>query len=220
MKGSLVWLVLPILLALTGGATRAQRVDVGITADEDGLRSFHLAIGDYYRVPAPDVMAVRDHGIPDDELPVVFFLAARSKVSPDTIVDLRLGGWSWDRITVHFGLGPDIYYVPCPVVVQGPPYGHAYGHYRKHPRGEWKKIHLDDDDVVNLVGLRFVSEHEGVPPQDVIRLRSDGRPFVAVASEVRKAKEHRDGGRSHKGQSKGDGDKHGHGEGKGHGKKE
>lgn len=215
MKRSIVWLVVPVFLAVIGGVGNAQQVDVGVTADENGLRSFHLAIGDYYHVPPPDVTVVRDHGIPDDELPVVFFLATQARVSPETIVQLRLEGWSWDRITFHLGLRPDIYYVPVSVPVQGPPYGHAYGYFRKHPRREWRRMHLGDADIVNLVALRFISEHEGIPPQEVIRLRSGGRPFVAVASEVRTEKAHREGAADHKGPQKGQG----HKEGKGHGKR-
>lgn len=213
MKRFLVLSIVAVLFAAPG-VTRAQ-VNVGVSLDEDGLRSFHMAIGDYYHVPQSEVMVVRDRGIPDDELPVVFFLAARARVSPRTVVDLRLGGWSWDRITVHYGFGPDIYYVPVPVMVEGPPYGHAYGYYKKHPRREWKKMRLGDDDIVNLVDLRFVSEHEKVAPQEIIRLRSAGKPFVTVASEIRKEK-----GRpgNHSGDAKPA--KHGgHGQGKGHGKK-
>jgi hypothetical protein len=84
-------------------------------------------------------LIVRDRGIHQEELPVVFFLAQRARVSPEAVVDLRLRGMNWMDITLQFGLSPDIYYVPVKSVKGGPPYGHAYGYCKKHPKKEWKK---------------------------------------------------------------------------------
>lgn len=195
------------LLAAPAGPAKAD-MSAGISFDDDGLRSFYLAVGDFYRVPEREVIVVRERTIPDDELPVVFFLASRAHVAPGVIVDLRLGGMSWDRITVHFGLGPEIYYVPVAVPVSGPPYGHAYGHYKKHPRNQWSKIHLSDADVVNLVNLRFISDHMGVPAQDVIKMRGGGKHFSAIHSEMKKAKGKGPGGEA-KAHNKGGGQKGG-----------
>jgi hypothetical protein len=90
-------------------------------------------------------------------------------------------------ITLHFGLGPDIYYVPVREVY-GPPYGRAYGHYKNKHRKDWHRIRLDDHEVVDMVNLRFMSEHYGRPPEEVMRMRSSGKSFVGINDEFRRGK--------------------------------
>jgi hypothetical protein len=127
---------------------------------------------------------VRERHIPDEELPVVFFLARRARVAPDVIVTLRLGGKSWMEITHHYGLGADIFYVPVKNV-SGPPYGKAYGYYKNKPRKEWKHIKLADDDVLNLVNLKFISSYYGYAPEDVIKMRSSGKSFRTINKDIK-----------------------------------
>jgi hypothetical protein len=182
------------LVPLIAHAGYAQ-VEFGARID-DGLEGFYLAVGDYFQVPEKEVIVVREARIPDDEIPVVFFLAAMANTSPDVIIDLRLGGRSWFDITLRFGLRPDIYYVPVMIVVNGPPYGRAYGYYRKRPRDQWNRIVLSDADIVNLVNLRFLSEFHGLPPEEVIRMRSRGVAFPLIDDDIRYEKEHRDKGKS------------------------
>jgi hypothetical protein len=40
--------------------------------------------------------------------------------------------------------------------------------------------------VMNLVNLRFVSEHYRLPPDEVIRLRTGGKDFVNINHDIRK----------------------------------
>lgn len=164
-------------------------VDLGVSIGDEGLRGFYFAVGDYYRVPVRDVIVVRERHIPDEEIPVVFFIAQRAHVRPATIRDLRLRGMTWMDITLHFGLSPEIFYVPIrEVVVTGPSYGNAYGYYKKKPRKEWRKIVLDDDAVINLVNLRFISDHYGYEPEKVIKLREGGKNFIVINKEIAKEK--------------------------------
>ncbi len=104
-------------------------------------------------------------------------------------------------ISLHFGLGPEVYYVPVEEV-SGPPYGRAYGYYRNKPRAEWKLIRLSDDDVVNFVNLRFVTEHYGYAAPEVMKMRSEGKSFVDINDEVRTRKRGRDEGKEGKGRGK------------------
>ena len=146
------------------------------------IGNFHVAVSNYYHVPQREVILIRERRIRDDDLPVVLFIAQRARVTPATIVDLRLGGLSWWDISVRYGIGPEVYYVPV-TVAPGPPYGRAYGHYKK-PRTQWNTIVLSDDDVVNLVHVRFLSDYYHVPPERVIEVRGRQRDFVAVHHEV------------------------------------
>jgi len=95
----------------------------------------------------------------------------------------------------------------------GPPYGKAYGHYKKHEH-DYKRVVLADEDVVNLVNLRFISDYHRVAPEMVMDMRSQGGRFVVINEEVRKGKGEHRGDDEDKGK-----DKHQEGEkGKGKGK--
>jgi hypothetical protein len=170
-------------LSLPGGA--GAGIDLGVSIGDGGVKGFYLAMGDFYRVPARNVGVIAGRGIPDDELPVVFFLAARVGVAPGVIVDLRLGGTTWMHICLKYGFGADIFYMP---VKAGPPYGKAYGHYMGKPKSAWKKLKLRDADIVNLVNLKFISGHYGYSAGEVIKMREQGKSFVAIHDNVKKAR--------------------------------
>lgn len=182
----LVSLLSLIAFCVVPGDSRAD-VNAGISLDGDGIKGFYLAIGDHYNVSQDQIIVVRQRNIPDEELPVVFFLARRVGVAPDVIIKLRLGGMSWMEITADFGLSPEIYYIPV-AIDPGPPYGKAYGHFKNRDRHEWGRIWLADADIVNFVNLRFISEHYKYSPEDVIKLRQGGRTFVDINAKVKTAK--------------------------------
>ncbi len=225
----IIFLFIALMFLVPAASASAQSVSTGISISNGELRSFYLAIGDYYRVPESRVVYVRDHyRFPDEELPVVFFLASRAHVDPQVIIDLRIRQrMSWLNITLHYGLTPEIYYVPVKRVA--PPYGNAYGHYKKHGK-DYKKVRLADADVVNLVNLRFMSEYHGVAAEVVMDERGRGERFVAINEHHHKEKgKQRDQGDDRgKGKDKNDkwdkkdkkdkDDKHDKNKGKGHGK--
>lgn len=180
------------LLAFLGAAlaltrTAAAQINLGITADRDGISSFYLSIGSYYKAPETEVRVVRQGGIPDDELAVVFFIAKKAGVPPKTIMNLRLKGMGWYAISQKYGLTAADFYVPLRRD-PGPPYGKAYGHYKKVPKNQWRTVRLDDDDIVNLVNLRFISEYHGYEADDVVRMRTEGRNFVVIEKDVKQKK--------------------------------
>ena len=152
--------------------------------DRGGASSFYLSVGEYYGFPERDVYFIRDRRVPDDEIPVVCFIAQRAHVAPSAVLDLRSRGESWMDISLHFGLTPDVYYVPV-TEVYGSTYDRAYGYYRSRPRTEWNSIRLSDADVVNFVNLRFVSDHYGYSAPQVMKMRDQGHSFVKINDEAR-----------------------------------
>jgi hypothetical protein len=175
-----------VLLSLVcGPALGVQRAEAqtpfSVSAN---VGDFHVAVANYYHVPEREVVVIRERRIPDDEIPIALFIAQRAVVSTATVIDFRLRGNSWWDISLRFGLSPEVYYVPV-TVTPGPPYGKAYGHYKKKPKHQWNTIVLTDADIVNLVQLRFLSEHYRVPPERIIELRGSNRDFIAVHANVR-----------------------------------
>lgn len=167
------------------------RTSVGASVVDGRLSSFYLSLGEYYRVPERDILFIHERHIPDHDIPVVLFISRHAHIAPAIIIDFRLAGLSWMDISLRFGLAPDIFYVPVQSIY-GPPYGNAYGHYQRHQRSEWHKIRLADEDIMNLVNLRFISERYRVPPEDVMRMRSGGKNFVTIHDEVHRRPDNRD----------------------------
>jgi len=181
-------------------SVRAQ-VEMGVSIGEEGVRGFYLTVGQYFKRPEREVIVVRERGLSDEEIPVAFFIAIRASVEPRVIIDLRLGGMRWLDICGRYRLSPEIFYVPVAMEVKGPPYGKAYGHFKKKSRKQWKTIALADDDIINLVNLKMMSEHYGVPAAEVIKIRSGGKSFVVLNDDIRKGK--KDKGSKEKGKGKG-----------------
>lgn len=186
----IIFLLLSLIL-FPGVNTADAGFDLGVSVGDEGVKSFYLAVGDYYRVPQREVMMIRERHIDDEEIPVVLFLASRIRVAPATIIDLRLAGKSWMDISLRFGLSPEIFYIPVDAAKIGPPYGKAYGYYKTKPKKEWKHMKFSDADVVDLVNLRFVSEHYKYPPEEVIKMRGKGKKFTAINNDIEKEKKGR-----------------------------
>lgn len=183
-------LIATLAVAVCGAAAWAAQVDLGLAVSDGRLRAFYIAVGDHYRVAPRAVLDLRTrYRLLDDELPVVYFLAARAHVGPQVVVDLRLGRRSWFDIAVHLGLSPEIFFVPVRAEKIGPPYGNAYGYYRKHGyAGDWRRLVLADREVIDLVNLRFLSEHHGMAPDEIIVWRGRHASFVRIHDEIGRAK--------------------------------
>jgi hypothetical protein len=186
-KATLLVAILLLFAALPGARAGDVSVSAGIRISDSSVKGFHLAVSNHYRVEERTVLLARKRKIPDDHLPVVFFLAQRAQVSPDVIVSLRLGGMSWMAITAKYGLTAGIYHVPV-TADYGPPYGRALGHFKNRKRSAWGKIQLADDDIVSLVNIKFLAAHHGCTPDAVIKMRQKGDGFIQLHG---RAKAHR-----------------------------
>jgi len=116
----------------------------------------------------------------EDDLLVALHLVRVTGVDFEIVARWRRDGQSWDEITRRCRRDCSIYYVAMPEDTRpGPPYGRAYGHWRKHPKGD---LRLDDEEIYALVMLRSLSEHAGVTPSEVVRRRSKGESPRAIAA--------------------------------------
>jgi len=192
MRDVFIKLVAGLCITVAASSSALADTDIGLSVDDGGIKSFYLAIGDHYGVPQNNIVAVKKRSLSDEELAVVFFLAARAKIGSNVIVDLRLGGKTWMEIALKIGIQADVFYVPL-TRKPGPPYGKAYGHFKNKKRNKWQEIDLTDADIINFVNLRFISEHYGYSADDVVAFREKGLSFVKINSEVKnKAKKQND----------------------------
>lgn len=169
-----------MILALWGAVlqTAQAQVQVGVSVGTGGS-SFHLAIGNYYHAPPEQVAVCTQRHIPDEEMPVVFFIAAQAHVAPGVIINLRAGGMPWFNIVNQYRLNPRIFYVPVHMAMVGTPYERFYNYYY----GRGPRVRLVDADFVNMVNLRFASEYYHRTPEEVIRLRAGGRSYTYIHNQ-------------------------------------
>lgn len=194
--------IVRLMMAILGfsAVSLQAQVQAGAAFSGDGLRSFYFAVGNYYQVPEREVVVVQQQALPPEEVPVVFYVAQCARVAPAMVVDLRRRGLSWTDIAFHFRLDPDIYYFRG-----GPPYGKAYGYWKKHPPR--------DVEVVDAVNVHFLSEYHRVAPDVVWAERSHGRSYAVVARDFAAKSGKRE---DHRRDDDDDDRGHGHGKGKGH----
>ena len=174
------------LIFTTVSAIESRAIDTRVLPGEEALSGFLLTIGNYYRIPQTEVMIIKEMGIPAYEVPVLLFIAKKARVEPENIRDFRLRNNTWLETTLRFGLGPQIFYVAVGGGINDALYGKAYGCYKHKPKKEWKRIVLSDDDIINLVNLKLLSEYYGYPPEKIIKMRSQGREFCSINDEMRK----------------------------------
>jgi len=179
-----------VILAFLLLASPLWAADVGFNISI-GAPGFYLSVGNFFGYPEPQVIVIHEHGIPDNDLPVVFFICQHAHVAPEVIIDLRVGhGWSWSRICAYYRIPPTVFYIP--VQSYGPPYGHAYGHYRQHPhQRDWERIRMTDDIIINQVNLIFISKYYNCPPERVISLREQGSSFGNIERKVYRETEYK-----------------------------
>jgi len=182
------FIVFLTMIALSGCIIYTRpvtRVSAELYVEDEGQNDYYVSMENYYSVPEREIIIIRDRGISYDEMPVVLYISQRARVTPTVIIDLRRRNMSWMDITLHFRLSPDIYYVP---VSSGPPHGNAYGHYMNKPKKQWKQMSFKDDEIVNLVNLKFVSEHNKQKPGEIIKMRENGNDFKAINHNFKKDK--------------------------------
>jgi hypothetical protein len=164
-------------LGSTAGAARANLGPLEPVGDMH--RSLHSALG----LPEPRIVRLLERGLPEPELPAVGWIAHRTHVPVERVAELRLSGLSFVDVTHRLGHGPEIFYVPF-VADPGPPYGKAWGYYRKHPRNQWQTIRLVDADVIHFSNVHLLQRQFGVSPERVVELRRGGKSYAAIHSAL------------------------------------
>jgi hypothetical protein len=173
-----ILLTASLVQSQVGSETQAQAVAPTAKANP---AAFYAAVSQRFDVPSNQVRALVDGGVPATEVVVLYFVAQNSLRSADEILADREGGKSWREIAMAAGLGPELFYYPLPYASRKP-FTNVYAVYHQLPRNRWTWEHLQlgDDDVVNLVNLRFLGELSGNKAPEVMRMRSQGVDYLTI----------------------------------------
>lgn len=183
-KRTLRFAGMTLALLLAGGARGAgagTSFDFLFSMDHvsnDNQLFLNLAVSNYgydQAVLAPVLPRVRYVEV---DLPVILFLARESGRPIDYIVDLRAGGAGWSVIFAKVGVPYDVLFVGIRDD-PGPPYGKAWGHWKKNPR----QARLSDADIRGLVQVQVGAHLVGSSPYELAKVSGQGRTVVTYVAD-------------------------------------
>jgi len=188
MKSISILALLSIAL-LAGSATLTEAgidVDLGASVAIGDRTDLYFAISSrYFDEDRDDVARWGKHYTDPDDLAVALFISKHSDRTLGSLFELRSRGWSWWRISLEVGMRMDRWFVRVKEN-PGPPYGNAYGHWKKHRKNP-EAMALSDDEARNLVAVRMIHEYYDVSVEVAMDWRSSGRDLpTLMAGEYEK----------------------------------
>ena len=200
-----------LALALISDAKAGMDVAFGarVPIGDDGSLFVNISSRYFERDPSVVQSWSRRFESPDD-LAVFFWITETSRKNADFVFSLRRQGLPWFEVGTRCGIPVDAWYVQAPVEDPGPPYGKAYGHWKKHQKNPGYRVQLNDRQTRDLVAVRFCHEYYRVPVQTAMDWRRNGDDVRMITT--RQYKERHGGAKSARDDDAG---RHGNGHGRG-----
>ena len=114
-----------------------------------------------------------------EHLGVYCFLSKESGRDYNYILSLRRSGDSWQVIFGKLRIDIGRIFVSLPSQ-PGPPYGKAYGYWKKSPKA---KVRLADVEIADWVNARVLSVSLGIGADEVLARRGKGEKIEAIAGK-------------------------------------
>jgi hypothetical protein len=223
------WIAPMLVSFLALGTSAPARAITDLTLSSPPEAKTAYILRDYYGFPQSSVVAVQSAR--PSEAAVILEIARSARVLPAKVVDLRQRGFSFWDILSRFGSSPSIFFVDIPrsrTDDLGPPYGKAWGYWRKYGTRWPRTAVLSDDDLIRVNDVKLHSLYFREDPYAVARAHSasSGHEVILRTFDEKKLGgksahgAHADNGRGHEDQGRSHGDEgKAHGDqGKGHGK--
>jgi hypothetical protein len=151
-------------------------------------QSFYEAVSIHFKTSFDEISDFRDQGIAMEDLPVLFLLADRAKIPPDKIAIDRANGASWMSIAEDYGLGANTFYFMINVKFSNETYSPIFEKYRSAARGQGGEPYLTDNEIVNMVNLKFVSSVHDYNIFEIMAMRDIVNDFPRINELVKEAK--------------------------------
>lgn len=181
---SILAAALALIAAVPAGAVVFSDVTLGMGLSDD-QRIFLNVTNDHFSPPPAVAMAlVQRAASPVDDFPVILLLARAGRRSPEEILKLRREYLSWSDIMFRMNISPSALFTGINRD-PGPPYGKAWGYWKKHPR---ERLVIRDRDVVGLAKLQIASARHRVSPYSLIAERNKGVTMEHFVAEKNRGK--------------------------------
>jgi len=206
---------------LAAGPATMAAVDVSFGGNfpvgDDGNLFFSIS-SRYFGRPMPVVDSWGSRFQNPDDLAVFLHICSQTRTSPEVVFSYRKQGMSWFNVGLRVGVPVDTWYVPV-AVEPGPPYGKAYGYWRKHKKDPHYAVKLSDRQCRDLVAVRMAHDYYGVSPQVAMDWRRDGTKVNVIMTREYRTR-HESPKSARHGHENGDDQGHSHSQGRGHDKHE
>lgn len=189
-KNYIMVLCFGLLFSVACSPSYSKDIDMGLHFKDGDLRDFYFSISHYYRVPVKNVYIIKERHpfIIYEELPILFFIVREARVEPDLIVKYRKNRHTWFDIMIRFRLHPERVFERY-IVVDGPPYGKAWGNRKKHRN---TAIVFRDIDIIELSNIKFISDYYHTRPEIVIETKKKHSRYIDVHKEFHRKHKVRD----------------------------
>jgi len=183
VSGLLLCLSLFLVSHLATPSQAALDIDFGASVQIGDDTEVYFAISSrYYDRDEQDVRRWHRKCADPDDLAVALFIARHGRRSPDSVLTLRAEGLSWWEISLRLGVPAEVWFVPVKGD-PGPPYGKAYGHWKKHGKNKPARMAISDGDARNLVAVRLLHDYYGVSAEIAMAWRSSGKALEDISAE-------------------------------------
>lgn len=185
-----------LCLGCTFGGTALAGVDIDLRASVpigDDSQLFFGISSQYFDRDRPDVERWGAECRDPDDLAVMLFLAHRSGRPPAQLMAWRHDGLTWWQIGLRLNVPVDSWFVDVSRD-PGPPYGRAYGYWRRYHRDHRRTFVLTDREARDLVAVRMLHEYYRVDVPTAMKWRASGRDLRTLAD--REYRQRHDGGKS------------------------
>lgn len=162
--------LLPATMLLALAARPALAADVDIQIDAPASDKVAWVYSDFYGYPVGEVREVVA-ARPDDAA-VILHVAQAAHVRPRLVLDACTPGRPLFDVAQRFHVAPSVFFVDVPrgdIDRCGPPYGRAWGYWRKYGDRWPNGVRLGDRDLVLVNNVHLRSRYFGHDPLDVCR---------------------------------------------------
>lgn len=149
---------------------------------------YQQSVSDYFNTPIEEVLIASASGIENDELAVVFYLAHQAKVKSSEVTSLREDGNSWADVSALLSVKPGAFYTIIAKPINSKSYSTALAKFKNTQHSKWNQIEFSDEEIVNLVNLRFLYKHHDYSVYEIIAMRDYGKDFAKVNEQVQIAR--------------------------------
>ena len=175
--------MLPIVIIVAAGAESAFAEGYDYLFNRDAVNNDHemflnLAVADsgVGRAALAPLLPKIKHV--ESDLPVALFVAREAGRPLEAIVNQRALGLSWSSILKRHNVPSDVLFAGIDRD-PGPPYGKAWGYWKKNP----STTALSDSDIRGLVQVRLGSRWTRVTPYQLARGQGRGESVVSVVAD-------------------------------------
>ena len=157
---------------------------VSVASADSSLEEYYADAVDFFADSTSTLADILAFEPDPEDVPVIFMLSQITGVSPVKMAELRDRGDGWQALMSVRGAKPQDLYFMISADFESKVFSPVFEKFSSTPESDWGKIELTDQDIVNLVNLRFVYRNHGYSAFEVMAMRDRGESFPAINQKI------------------------------------